>query len=318
MWTTLAPFGSAPAGIFNGLQLFMQLSQLFLQRCCLRISHPENPIQHPQTTQIESGKGGRSTKQSNQLHPIKLQDSTCLPCLHVQQGLQSTIPLSNRSSSQKAIHFSNQWLSTKWSSKNPYPQAPPRESPSCFTKLPNVAVPPWALFPNVSRLPLVAPLHDATHLEGLEVFAHDDRPQGFGTNDFFGTNDWEYTRHIPSGTWGDPWELAYRPHKPGLKAISKRVCPKYEKTMRLPVRVGSVRICLPQPFVWKNWYRWTLKWKVWFGWTISDPFLNISNKLPLRGEPQSLSACFSWRMRSSVLAILSGTPLWGSYKENIS
>ena len=47
--------GSAPAGIFNGLQLFMQLSQLFLQRCCLRISHPKNAIQHPQTTQIEGG-----------------------------------------------------------------------------------------------------------------------------------------------------------------------------------------------------------------------------------------------------------------------
>ena len=40
----------------------------------------------------------------------------------------------------------------------------------CFTKLPNVAVPPWALSLNVSRLPLVAPLHDATHLADLEGF----------------------------------------------------------------------------------------------------------------------------------------------------
>ena len=50
MLATLAPLAlHPPAGIFNGLQLFVQLSQLFLQRCCLRISHTENDsIQHPQ------------------------------------------------------------------------------------------------------------------------------------------------------------------------------------------------------------------------------------------------------------------------------
>ena len=61
-----------------------------------------------------------------------LQDSTWIPSLHVQQGLQSTIPLANRSSSRKAIHFSHQWFSTNGLPKIPTPQAVPRESSQVF------------------------------------------------------------------------------------------------------------------------------------------------------------------------------------------
>ncbi len=160
--------------------------------------------------------------QYNQLQLVKfeykLQDSTCLLSLHAQQGLQSSIPHFQQIIFTKSytcfqsiafykFFFQKSPLETSVPHRDgslqkiPYPLPPPRWvtkvfKPSCRVqlRLPELC---FQTFQGVLSL------HRFTMQLILKAWRFFTQ-RGFGTNDFFGTNDWEYTRHIPSGTWGGP------------------------------------------------------------------------------------------------------------------